>query len=80
MLSVSITELAERSDDIVAELRAGHSLELIQGGKRFAEITPAEPQPSDEERKAAWAGVLELMESGLDLGGVPLTRDEMHER
>ena len=53
MLSVSITELAERSDDIVAELRAGHSLELIQGGKRFAEITPTEPQPTDEERRAA---------------------------
>jgi hypothetical protein len=80
MLSISIDELAERSQDIAAELRAGHSLKLLQGGKRIGEINPTSPQPTDEERQAAWKRVLAMMEIGLDLGGVPPTRDEMHER
>jgi antitoxin (DNA-binding transcriptional repressor) of toxin-antitoxin stability system len=80
MLSVSIDELADRTEDIAAELRAGHSLKLVHGGKGIARITPMESEPSDEEREAAWNRVLKFMETGLDLGGVPLTRDEMHER
>ena len=80
MLSVSIDEFTDSSEIITAELRAGHSLKLLQGGKRIAEIVPAPPELSDEERIATWNRMLTFMSKGLDLGGVPLNRDEMHER
>jgi hypothetical protein len=79
MLSVSI-ELAEHSETISSELRAGHSLKLLQGGKRVGEISPKPSELTEEERDAIWGRMIAFMEKGLDLGGVPLTRDEMHER
>jgi hypothetical protein len=80
MLSVSIEELAEHSETISSELRAGHSLKLLQGGKRVGEISPKPSELTEEERDAIWRRMIAFMEKGLDLGGVPLTRDEMHER
>jgi hypothetical protein len=80
MLSVSIEELAKHSETISSELRAGHSLKLLQGGKRVGEIHPSPPEPSEEQREAAWKRMLAIMDSGLDLGGVPFTYEERHDR
>jgi antitoxin (DNA-binding transcriptional repressor) of toxin-antitoxin stability system len=80
MLSVSIEELAKHSETISSELRAGHSLKLLQGGKRVGEISPQPSELTEEERDAIWRRMIAFMEKGLELGGVPLTRDEMHER
>jgi hypothetical protein len=80
MLSVSIDEFTDRKEDIAAELRAGHSLKLLQGGKRIGEIHPSPPEPSEEQREAAWKRMLAMMDSGLDLGGVPFTYEERHDR
>jgi antitoxin (DNA-binding transcriptional repressor) of toxin-antitoxin stability system len=88
MLSISINELSERSEDIVTELRAGHTLELIQGGKSIGKIVPATessvispPQfASDAEREAARADLLAFMDKGVDLGGRPFTYEERNGR
>ncbi|MES2393772.1 MAG: hypothetical protein V4555_19195 [Acidobacteriota bacterium] len=78
MQSVSLDTLAEQADTIESELRSGHTLQLLQGGKRIAEIVPRN-DASEEEKDAAWDSFLALMNAGLELGGTPLTYDERHE-
>ena len=92
MLSVSIDQLAEHSETIAQEIRAGHTLELLQGGKRIAEIVPASvelsennflsaPSRKDEDRQAAIDRLKALLNKGLDLGGYSITdRSELYER
>ena len=80
MQSVSLDTLAEQTDTIESELRAGHSLKLLRGGKRIGEINPAAPEPTEEERAKAWASMLAVIEQGMDLGGTPFTYEERHER
>lgn len=80
MLSLSLDELADRSDDISTELRAGHKLVLLESGKRIGEIVPDVVGPTDDERRAAWNTMIELMEKGMDLGGKPFTYEERHDR
>jgi antitoxin (DNA-binding transcriptional repressor) of toxin-antitoxin stability system len=86
MVSISIHELSERSEDVVTELRAGHTLELLQGGKRIAEVVPvAQGAPnkwaSEEERLAAVADFRAWLDKGIDLGGFKIeNRDELYDR
>ena len=77
--SVKLEELGSRADEIAAEMRAGHRLELTENGRRIAEILPC-PEVTPEQRDAARKHLLELMDSGLDWGGVPFTYEERHER
>ena len=78
--TVAVEDIANRVDEVVTELREGHTLKLIQGGKKIAEIVPCEPEPTREQREAARQRLLALLKEGIPLGGVPPTRDEMHER
>jgi antitoxin (DNA-binding transcriptional repressor) of toxin-antitoxin stability system len=92
MQSVSIDNLAEQSEMIAAELRAGHTLKLLQGGKRIAEIVPASVEVAennflsaksrnDKDRQAAIDHLKALLNKGLDLGGYSITdRSELYER
>jgi len=92
MRSVSIDKLAEQSELIAEELRAGHTLKLLQGGKRIAEIVPASAESAEsnflsatsrnqEDRQAAIDRLKALLNKGLDLGGYSITdRSELYER
>jgi antitoxin (DNA-binding transcriptional repressor) of toxin-antitoxin stability system len=81
MQSVSLDTIAEQAEIIETELRAGHTLQLLQGGKRIAEIVPAASQVSEQERIAAWNRFNALIEKGIDLGGLRIeNRDELYER
>jgi antitoxin (DNA-binding transcriptional repressor) of toxin-antitoxin stability system len=88
MLSVSLDQLAEQSETIAAEVRAGHTLNLLDGGKRIADIVPA-PAPYDlsppqfateAEREAARADLRAFLDKGVDLGGRPFTYEERTSR
>ncbi len=77
--TIGIEELAERAEEVAAVLRAGQTLELTQAGMRIGEIVPRDPRPTEEERKAAWQRMREIMDAGLDWGG-PYTYEERHGR
>jgi hypothetical protein len=64
------------------ELKSGHRLELVQGGKTIAEIVPVviEASVSEAEREAAMNRLRQWMDKGLDLGVVWNGRDELYDR
>ncbi len=88
MRSVSIQELAEDTEACIAEVEAGHKLVLMRGSKAVAEISPT-PEvdqtrqlwKTEEERRAAAAELLAILDKGYDLGGFKIeNRDELYER
>ena len=77
---VALEDIGTHTADIAAEMQAGRTLQLIQGGKRIAQIVPCAQEPTPAEREASHQRLIALLEKGIDLGGVAPTRDEMHER
>ena len=81
MRQVSLREANQNFSSCIAEVEAGERLVLTRRGQPVAEIVPfTGKRKLDPEREAARQRMLALLDEGLDLGGVPLTRDEMHER
>ena len=77
----------------LVELKAGHRLQLVQGGHTIAEIVPvqesdsqsgselADMPPTEDERLAAVEQLRQMMHQGIHLGGLRITnRDELYER
>ncbi len=88
MRSVSIEEFERDTEGCIAEAEAGQRLILMRGGKAVAEIGPA-PEveetkqlwTSEEERRAAAAKFLAILDKGYDLGGFKIeNRDELYDR
>jgi len=80
MRSISIDELHEHTDQLIAEVQSGQTLTLVRGGKPVADVVPRQQLLEGEERQAALDRLMALLQKGIPLGGVPPTRDEMHER
>jgi antitoxin (DNA-binding transcriptional repressor) of toxin-antitoxin stability system len=68
----------------LGELKSGHRLQLVQGGRTIAEIVPvAESSLEEEEMRHAEAvrRLSEFLEKGIHLGGLRITnRDELYDR
>ncbi len=69
------------------ELKSGHRLQLVQGGRTIAEIVPAlqseESQfwKSEEERLSSGKELMDILHKGFDLGGFRIeNRDELYDR
>lgn len=68
------------------ELESGHRLELVQSGKTIAEIVPLSSSNSSEHldvneqtRLEAIRRLKEIMDQGINLGGLRITnRDELY--
>jgi antitoxin (DNA-binding transcriptional repressor) of toxin-antitoxin stability system len=86
MRSISIQEFEKDPKACIAEAEAGQRLILLRGGKPVAEIVPASETDSTREAKeqkrlAAVRRLTEIMDKGVDLGGLRITsRDELYER
>ena len=80
MRRVSLREANQSFSSCIAEVEAGERLVLLRRGKPVAEIIPYSRKRTDPRREAARKDLIELMRKGLRMGGVPPTRDEMHER
>ncbi len=82
MTSVGAREANRSFSKILKEAENGKTITITRNGKPVARLEPVAVKPplSEEERKAAHARLMKLLEKGLDLGGRRFTRDEMHER
>lgn len=70
------TKLAE----YVSQAEAGEDVVLLRDGKPVAKIIPFHRTATDAEREAAIARMGELMEKGMDLGGIPPRREDLYGR
>ena len=80
MRHISLREANQNFSSYVAEVEAGERLVLLRRGKPVAEIVPYSGEKNDPKREKAWQEMLAIMNEGLDLGGVPFTYEERHER
>jgi antitoxin (DNA-binding transcriptional repressor) of toxin-antitoxin stability system len=68
----------------LGELKSGHRLQLVQGGRTIAEIVPVAESFLEEEetrRLEAVRRLSEMMEKGMHLGGLRIAnRDELYDR
>ena len=81
MRRVSLREANQNFSSCIAEVEAGGRLILLRRGKPVAEIRPySKKRAADPEREAAKRRLIAIMRRGIPMGGVPPTRDEMHER
>ncbi len=81
MRQVSLREANQNFSSCIAEVEAGERLVLLRRGKPVAEIIPYSAKKRlDPKREAARKELIALMRKGIPMGGVPPTRDEMHER
>lgn len=80
MRRVSLREANQNFSSCIAEVEGGERLVLLRRGTPVAEIIPYLKKRVDPEREAALRDFLAIMDEGIPMGGVPLTRDEMHER
>ena len=79
MRRVSLREANQKFATCIAEVEAGERLVLLRRGKPVAEIIPYSKRV-DPKREAARKELIAIMRKGVRMGGVPPTRDEMHER
>jgi prevent-host-death family protein len=79
MRRVSLREANQNFSSCIAEVEAGERLVLLRRGKPVAEIVPYKKK-LDPVREAARKEIIAIMKRGIPMGGVPPTRDEMHER
>ena len=80
MKTVSAREANQSFSKLLGEAAGGKEVVITKRGKPVARLVPVENRGSDEERQRAIERMVKRMRRGIDLGGRPFTRDEMHER
>ena len=80
MRRISLREANQNFSSCIAEVEAGERLVVLRRGKPIAEIVPYSKKRLDPKRAAAHRELMALLREGIPMGGVPPTRDEMHER
>jgi antitoxin (DNA-binding transcriptional repressor) of toxin-antitoxin stability system len=82
MRQVQLHEEEQQFAALVSEAEAGESLTILRQGKPVAQIIPfahTQEQSVHLERQAAIQELDTLLETGIPLGGIPPSRDEMHD-
>ncbi len=88
MRQVRLSEGDGRLSRLVSEVEAGESLTILRGERPVAQIIPfrgaasAATLPDEDalpKREASIKRIREIMKKGIPMGGVPPTRDEMHD-
>lgn len=88
MRQVQLIDDDQQLATLVGEVEAGESVTILRGERAVAQIVPFPGASSlgtrtDEdavtEREAAIERISEIMRKGVRMGGVPPTRDEMHD-
>ena len=80
MKTVSAREANQSFSKLLGEAAGGEEVVITKRGKPVARLVPVGNRGSDEERQRAIERMVKRMRRGIDLGGRPFTRDEMHER
>lgn len=81
MRRISLREANQKFSSCIAEVERGERLVLLRRGTPVAEIIPYSTKKRlDPKRQAALKDMIAVMRKGIPMGGIPPTRDEMHER
>ena len=80
MRRVSLREANQNFAKYVAAAEAGERIVLTRRGKPVAQLVPATDAAVQGRKRAAYRRLLARLESGLDLGGVTFTRDELYDQ
>ena len=80
MKSVSAREANQHFSRLLGEVAAGEEVVITRRGRPVATLSRYRGRPSTPEREAAIERMVEMMRKGFRLGGLKVTRDEMHER
>ncbi len=88
MRQVQLSEYGPQLHTLVSEVESGESVTILRGERPVAQIVafPETDKPvalADEDallkREASIKRISEIMRKGIPMGGVPPTRDEMHD-
>jgi prevent-host-death family protein len=78
--SVSAREANQQFSRLLGEVAAGEEVVITRRGRPVATLAPYRGRPITPEREAAIERMVGMMRKGFRLGGLKVTRDEMHER
>ncbi len=80
MKSVSAREANQHFSRLLGEVAAGEEVVITRRGRPVATLSCYRGRPMTPEREAAIERMVGMMRKGFRLGGLKVTRDEMHER
>ena len=80
MKSVSAREANQHFSRLLGEVAAGEEVVITRRGRPVATLAPYRGRPMTAEREAAIERLMIRLRRGAHLGGIRVTRDEMHER
>ena len=78
--TVSAREANQRFSDILGRAAQGETVVITKRGEPVAQLTKYGSDAAAENRRAAWARLLSMLETGFDLGGGTFNRDELYDR
>ncbi len=80
MSSISAREANQSFSKLLKRAEEGEEVVITRRGKPVARLVPIRKDQTDKDRERAIVELMELLNSGLHLGGHKFTRDELHER
>ena len=80
MRRVSAREANQAFSRLLAEAAAGEEIIITRRGEPVAKLGPVSADRVRSKRAAAVKRMMARMRRGVHLGGVKVTREEMHER
>jgi antitoxin (DNA-binding transcriptional repressor) of toxin-antitoxin stability system len=78
--SVAAREANQHFSRLLSEVAAGEEVVITKRGRPVAKLSRYRGRPMTPEREAAIERMVGMMRKGFRLGGLKVTRDEMHER
>ncbi|HTO82572.1 MAG TPA: type II toxin-antitoxin system prevent-host-death family antitoxin [Methylomirabilota bacterium] len=80
MKTISARDANQRFSRLLTEVAAGEEVVITRRGKPVARLLPVADAKSSKRRQAAIKRMVEMMNRGLDLGGLTFKRDELYDR
>jgi len=80
MRTISARDANQKFSKLLAEVAGGQEVVITRRGRPVARLSPIAGRPMSKEREAAIKRMIARMKKGMHLGGIKLSRDEMHER
>ena len=80
MKTVSARDANQSFSKLLAQVEAGEQVIITRRGQAVARMVPVRRPLQGAAREEAIKRAIELMEKGVDLGGLRIKRDELYDR